>query len=168
VHERLLQQRDPEQVNVILRKVEKAELDEIWGFVIRARTLCTAYRYALQDLPKKAMSSFLRGLCMIRGRKTSLTVRLTAAERQTLLAWQRAVTLPSGLARRGRIILLLAEGVTITDIATTVGISRRFVYKWVQRFLQEGLEGLIDRPGRRRQLRPSQHDLRERYDADVG
>ena len=40
----------------------------------------------------------------------------------------------------------------ITDIATTVGISRRFVYKWVQRFLQQGLEGLADkpRPGRGR------------------
>jgi transposase len=45
-------------------------------------------------------------------------------------------------------ILLLADGVTITDIAAAVGISRRFVYKWVQRFLQEGLEGLADKPGR--------------------
>ena len=35
---------------------------------------------------------------------------------------------------------------TITDIARTVGISRRFVYKWVERFQQEGLAGLADRP----------------------
>ena len=45
-------------------------------------------------------------------------------------------------------ILLLADWVTITDIAAAVGISRRFVYKWVQRFLQEGLEGLHSKPGR--------------------
>jgi len=46
--------------------------------------------------------------------------------------------------------------VTITDIAAAVGISRRFVYKWVQRFVQEGLEGLADKPGRgaRRVPRP--------------
>jgi transposase-like protein len=85
---------------------------------------------------------------MARGRKTSLTIRLTPAERQTLLAWQRATAIPAGLARRGRIILLLADGVPITAIAATVGISRRFIYKWAQRFLEQGLAGLADQPGR--------------------
>ncbi len=42
---------------------------------------------------------------MARGRTTALTIRLTPAERRTLLAWQRATTIPAGLARRGRIIL---------------------------------------------------------------
>jgi transposase len=36
----------------------------------------------------------------------------------------------------------------ISDVAVTVGISRRFVYKWVQRFLETGVEGLADKPGR--------------------
>src|SRR5262245_48764145 len=85
---------------------------------------------------------------MARGRKTSLTIRLTPADRQTLQAWQRAPAIPAGRARRGRIILLLEEGRTISAIAATVGISRRFVYKWVQRFLAEGVTGLADRPGR--------------------
>jgi transposase-like protein len=85
---------------------------------------------------------------MARGRKTSLTIHLTPSERRTLQAWQRATTIRAGLARRGRIILLLADGMTITDIATTVGISRRFVYKWAQRFLEQGLAGLTDQPGR--------------------
>ena len=44
---------------------------------------------------------------MARGRKTSLMIRLTPAERQTLLAWQRSTTLPAGLVRRSRIVLLL-------------------------------------------------------------
>ena len=73
---------------------------------------------------------------------------LTPAQRQTLLAWQRSTTIAAGHARRGRIILLLADGVPISDIAATVGISRRFVYKWVQRFLEKGLVGLTDKPGR--------------------
>ena len=85
---------------------------------------------------------------MARGRTTSLTIRLTPAERQTLLAWQRATATPAGLARRGRIILLLADGVPITAIAATVGISRRFIYKWARRFLEQGLAGLADKPGR--------------------
>jgi hypothetical protein len=90
---------------------------------------------------------------MARGRKTSPTIHLTPAERRTLLAWQRATTIPASLARRGRIIILLADGMTITDIATIVGVSRRFVYKWVQRFLTEGIEGLADKPGRGRRGR---------------
>ena len=85
---------------------------------------------------------------MARGRKTSLTIRLTPAERQTLLAWQRATTIAAGRARRGRLILLVADGLSISEVAATVGISRRFVYKWVQRFLEQGIEGLTDKPGR--------------------
>jgi DNA-binding NarL/FixJ family response regulator len=84
----------------------------------------------------------LEGLDMARGRTTSLSIQLTPAARQTLQAWQRSTAISAGLARRGRIILLVADGLPITDIAATVGISRRFVYKWVQRFLAQGLEGL--------------------------
>jgi transposase len=79
---------------------------------------------------------------MARGRKTSLTIRLTPGQRRTLLARQRTTTMAAGRARRGRIILLVAEGLPITAIAATVGISRRFVYKWVQRFLEQGVAGL--------------------------
>lgn len=85
---------------------------------------------------------------MARGRTTSLTIRLTPAQRRTLLAWQRATAIPAGLARRGRIILLVADRVPIAHVAATVGISRRFVYKWVQRFLTQGVEGLADKSGR--------------------
>jgi hypothetical protein len=99
---------------------------------------------------------------MPRGRKTSYTIRLTPAQRQALLAWQRATVIPAGLARRGRIILLLADGVTITDIAAAVGMSRRHIYKWVLRFLQQGLAGLHDKPGRGRPP-----DLLDQNDVDV-
>jgi transposase len=99
---------------------------------------------------------------MTRGRKTSFTIHLTPAQRQTLLAWQRSTTISAGLARRGRIILLLADGVTITDIAAAVGMSRRHIYKWAQRFLLQGLEGLQDKPGRGRPPK-----LLEQNDVDV-
>ena len=86
---------------------------------------------------------------MGQGRTTSLTLRLTPAERRTLLAWQRATTtISAGRARRGRILLLVADGMPISDVAATVGISRRHVYKWIQRFMEKGMEGLRDKPGR--------------------
>ncbi len=105
---------------------------------------------------------------MARGRKTSFTIRLTPAQRQTLLAWQRATTISAGRARRARILLLLADGVTITDIAAAVGMSRRHTYKWIQRFVQEGLAGLDEKPGRGRQRGPLPSDLRNQHDMDVG
>ena len=33
MNERLLQRCDPEQVDIIVRKVEQAEMDEMWSFV---------------------------------------------------------------------------------------------------------------------------------------
>ena len=90
---------------------------------------------------------------MARGRKTLLSVQLTPVERHTLLAWQWSTTIRMGLLRRARIILLVADGRAITDIAATVGINRRFIYKWVQRFQAQGVEGLADKPGRGRRTR---------------
>ena len=105
---------------------------------------------------------------MPRGRTTALTIRLTPAQRQTLLAWERSTTIPAGLARRGRMILLLADGMTITDAAAAVGLSRRHSYKWIQRFLQEGLEGLQDKPpGPYRQSEPRLPDLADQGDVDI-
>ena len=111
----------------------------------------------LWHVAKGPLVCFLKGYCMARGRKTSLSIQLTPAQRRTLLAWQRSTPIAAGHARRGRILLLIADGVPISDIAATVGISRRFVYKWVQRFQEQGVEGLTDKPGRgyRRMTPPS-------------
>ena len=85
---------------------------------------------------------------MVRGRKTNLVVDLTPEERHTLESWQRSTTIRAGLARRGRIILLMAEGASISHVSRTVGIRRRFIYKWVDRFQDQGVTGLTDKPGR--------------------
>lgn len=53
---------------------------------------------------------------------------------------------------------MLADGTTIVQIADTVGMSRRFVYKWVQRFLPHGIEGLRDKPGRGKGRWPRQQE----------
>src|SRR6266699_4553283 len=107
---------------------------------------------------------FSRGRCMPRGRKTALTIRLTPAERQTLLAWQRSTSIPAGLARRGRMILLLADGMTITDAAAAVGLSRRHSYKWIRRFLEQRLEGLADKARYDRRVEPGQAGLPDHND----
>jgi hypothetical protein len=106
---------------------------------------------------------------MARGRKTLLTIRLTPAERLTLLTWQRVTTISAGVARRARLLLLLADGMTITAAAATVGLSRRHAYKWIRRFVQEGLAGLHEQPRDDRRSEPRPPDLREQPNhLDVG
>jgi hypothetical protein len=85
---------------------------------------------------------------MPRGRKTSLVIHLTPEERSALESWQRSPSIRAGLVRRGRIILMLADGYSISQVSRTVGIRRRFIYKWAYRFLEERLPGLADRTGR--------------------
>jgi hypothetical protein len=125
---------------------------QVWSLQ-RARRSTLRPRVAADDQPCDLVSQ--------------LTINLTPTQRRTLLAWQRATTISAGLARRGRIILLVADGVPITDITAMVGISRNFVYKWAQRFLEQGLGGLADKPGRGHRRVPHQATPKEQQDMDV-
>jgi hypothetical protein len=87
------------------------------------------------------------------GRTTRLRICLTPEERRTLEAWQRSTTIPAARARRGRILLLLAAGQSITAVAARVGLNRRHVYKWVERFQAQGLAGLTEQPRHRGERR---------------
>ena len=87
---------------------------------------------------------------MARGRKTRITIVLSNEERTALELWRRSTTLRAGLVRRARIVLLVAEGRSIAEVVQKVGITRRSVYKWLDRFQQERLDGLEDKPGRGR------------------
>jgi Winged helix-turn helix len=85
---------------------------------------------------------------MARGRKSSLRIVLSPDERQTVERWQRSTTMAAGLARRGKILLLLAAGSSPSDVAQMVGVQRTVVRKWAKRFLTQRLDGLTDAPGR--------------------
>ena len=61
------------------------------------------------------------------------------------------------------------ENCTITAAATIVGLSRRHAYKWLRRFVQEGLEGLHEQPRDDRRIEPRPPALREQpNNLDVG
>jgi hypothetical protein len=85
---------------------------------------------------------------MARGRKSSWHIVLAPEERQTLERWQRATTMTAGLARRGKMILLLAAGSSQSAAAQAVGGQRTVVRHWAKRFLAQRLDGLSDAPGR--------------------
>ena len=88
---------------------------------------------------------------MITGRPKKPIV-LSDEEREQLNAITNSRSLPHGLVRRARIVLLDADGVSSNAIAERVGISHQSVCQWRKRYLKQGLAGLHDelRPGRPR------------------
>ncbi|WP_255660778.1 IS630 family transposase [Pseudonocardia sp. ICBG1293] len=76
----------------------------------------------------------------------TVTVDVPAADREVLESWLRSSSVSAGLARRGRIVLLAADGVAVKDIVTLVGASKATVIGWKKRYAAEGIAGLADRP----------------------
>lgn len=79
---------------------------------------------------------------------------LSEIERQELAAWSRSRTMPAGVVRRARMIILAAEGLTNLQIADRTGVMNSVVGYWRKRFLADRLAGLHDepRPGAPRQI----------------
>jgi len=94
---------------------------------------------------------------MGRGRR-SLPVRLEQGDRAMLEAWSRRPKTAQALATRARIVLLAAEGQSSTAVAGQLKIHLQTVLKWRARFVERGLEGLLDepRPGQPRKLSDAQ------------
>ena len=88
---------------------------------------------------------------MITGRPKKL-IKLSDEEHEQLTAIANSRSLPHGLVRRARIVLLDADGVSSNAIAERVGVSHQSVCHWRKRYLRQGLAGLHDelRPGRPR------------------
>jgi hypothetical protein len=78
----------------------------------------------------------------MRGRHASLVIRLSPTEHAMLSAWQRSTRLSLGQQQRGRMLLLLADGLPVVTVAQRVGRSRRAVYLWTKRFQEQGIAGL--------------------------
>ena len=90
---------------------------------------------------------------MITGRPKK-PVAFSDEEHEQLTAIANSRSLPHGVVRRARIILLDADGMSSKAIASRVGLSRQSVCKWRKRYLKQGLAGLHDelRPGRPRSV----------------
>ena len=89
---------------------------------------------------------------------SAAAVVLSAEEREQLERWTRRRSSAQALALRARIVLLADAGLTNTEIAERLGISRPPVTKWRRRFVEHRLDGLTDepRPGRPRTISDEQ------------
>jgi hypothetical protein len=77
-------------------------------------------------------------------REARTKVFLTTEQRDELLGWLRRTNIAAGLAKRARAMLLLAEGTNVSATARLIGLQRRHLYKWIERFRKQGIAGLYD------------------------
>jgi transposase len=77
-------------------------------------------------------------------------LKLRRGDRAILEAWTRAGTVEARVAKRARIALLAADGVSNREIATCVDMHYNQVGVWRSRYAEFGLAGLddLDRSGR--------------------
>ena len=71
---------------------------------------------------------------------------VTPEQRTQLQSLLARPTTPQALARRARIVLLSDTGIANRAIAREVGVTPLTVGLWRRRFIEQGVEGLFDRP----------------------
>jgi len=92
---------------------------------------------------------------MKRGRPQKFELKLSSQERENLEQMSGSRSLPAGIVRRARGILLSADGQSNPTIARGLNVSVPSVSSWRRRFSEHGLAGLYDRP---KSGRPRTHD----------
>ena len=76
----------------------------------------------------------------------SRSIVLKAAERAELERLPRSPSVSAGLARRGRVVLLMADNVSGAEIARMSGDSVVQISRLLRRVAEERLLGLQDKP----------------------
>jgi transposase len=76
--------------------------------------------------------------------KAALVLRVEQREQLETLVRRR--TTAQALALRARIILACADGGHNTEVAERLGVFRQTVGRWRSRFIQSGVDGLLDEP----------------------
>ena len=90
---------------------------------------------------------------------------LREGDRERLAELARLPSVPSGLAKRARMVLLAADGMPNAQIARTAGVSRPTVIGWRDRYQQGGIAALEDEP---RSGRPPEIERGRRGGGDAG
>jgi transposase len=60
--------------------------------------------------------------------------------------WAKRPKTPMSVSQRARIVLLAADGLNNNQVAAKLDVNQATVVKWRKRFLERGVDGLIDEP----------------------
>jgi hypothetical protein len=92
--------------------------------------------------------------------KTPIKIELASDEREILEQVARSFAVPHRDVVRTQAILSLAKGMSVSAVGRQVGLVRRIVCKWADRFIRKRLRGLDDAPrsGRPSRFSPNRRD----------
>src|SRR6516165_678054 len=79
----------------------------------------------------------------ILGMRTGISITVTPSDRLRLEALMRDRNAPQKQVWRAEIVLLSADGLGTNEIIRRTGKSKTCVWRWQERFTQEGCEGLL-------------------------
>jgi len=97
----------------------------------------------------------------MRGPKSPIKITLKDDERSKLIKLLECNNTSSRFAKRINTILMIADGQAIQHISDSIGLQRRIIREWGQRFIEKRIDGLFDtpRPGRPRKDIPEESGM---------
>src|SRR5208337_976823 len=96
------------------------------------------------------------------GMRTGISIDVNPADRRQLGAILADRNSPQKHVWRARIVLLSADGAGTGEIMRTAGVSKTAVWRWQERFMQEGVAGLLRDKTRPSRIPPLGADVAER------
>ena len=75
--------------------------------------------------------------------RTGISLHVTARDRERLLAVVSDRNSPQKHVWRARIVLLTADGHGTSEIMRRAGVAKTAVWRWQERFMQAGVDGLL-------------------------
>ena len=75
--------------------------------------------------------------------RTGVSLQVSASDRERLLAIVGDRNSPQKHVWRARIVLLTAGGHGTTEIMRQAGVAKTAVWRWQERFMQAGVDGLL-------------------------
>src|SRR6195952_4651440 len=94
--------------------------------------------------------------------RTGITVDVSPADRERLAAIAVDRNSPQKHAWRARIVLLTGEGCGTAEIMRAAGVAKTAVWRWQERFMQEGVDGLLRDKTRPSRIPPLAPEIAER------
>src|SRR3954453_16720238 len=97
--------------------------------------------------------------------RTGIVVNITPADRERLGGNAGGRNSPQKHAWRARIVLLTGEGCGTAEIMRKAGVAKTAVWRWQERFMQEGVDGLLRDKTRPSRIPPLAPEIAERVAA---
>ena len=94
--------------------------------------------------------------------RTGISIILTSSDRLRLEAVARNRNTAQKHVWRAAIVLLSADGIGTTEIMRRTGTSKTCVWRWQERFMHEGVDGLLRDKTRPSRIKPLGPDIAER------